>query len=949
MGALPDSGHIVSGVSAGVAGRQGPGLVGRRAELERWSGLLAGLPARGGLLIVSGEPGVGKTHLQRRFTGMAAEAGVRVLRMRCREGDAASAYRPLIETLAPLARPGRALAADVPDAYRTAVRTVRTLWEGGDADDSPLAIAESAVRTLSLLAGADGLVLAVDDAQWADPDTFAVLQHLARTVDATPVTVSVTVRAGTSGDQYAARLADAEGAVLLELPRLDRAEQAALISARLGSEPPADLVEFVSARAEGLPLAIEELLTDLVRSGALRREDGRWWVEAGSLHRASSPSIDAAVRARLAGVSPQAVPVAVAVALRDDETTWDEAAEITAQPGDVVAAALRELVEADLLVPVGRARFRYRHGLIRDAVLAAASPSLAQDLAGQVATDLSRRAGTDPDRLARLSALWMRAGNADAAARAGTAAAWRWLTRGTAATAVASALAAAESRAAGPLRAAAVDALTEALTRTGHFAEALDRLEDALAGAAVPEGGWRAATYCRAARCALETGAPAAARHHLDIAERVGGADAEACTLRTTLAFEAGESEASATLARQAVALAEASGSAHELGAALLVEARVLRGRDPADALPVLERLLALAESHELGTLHERALLELGLIDRLTTGRCDRLERAHQLAIERLSLHTQAVAETNLWSVLLQRGELDEAERMLRHAVELSRRHRLRTALPATAQLVLHEASRGRGDAAAALAQTLRGTPAEDGAAFYAALYRDDPRTALAVIAHAAGHLNRIPDARPAPVRGLHALLCAVERDDAQAAADAAAAGYGSWYNRGLVRLAEAVIAGRRDGSQAADALADAAYRDLEPFTPIAALATTLVATRASEDGWGAPDAWLISAREHFAALGNESMRRRCDALLRSAGFPVPRRGRGDAEVPARLRQLGITSREMDVLLLVAEKLTNAQIAQRLTVSPRTVDTHVSRLIAKAGVAGRADLAALLS
>jgi non-specific serine/threonine protein kinase len=64
--------------------------------------------------------------------------------------------------------------------------------------------------------------------------------------------------------------------------------------------------------------------------------------------------------------------------------------------------------------------------------------------------------------------------------------------------------------------------------------------------------------------------------------------------------------------------------------------------------------------------------------------------------------------------------------------------------------------------------------------------------------------------------------------------------------------------------------------------------------------------------------------------------------------VPAHLERLGVTSREMDVLLLVVEGLTNAEVAERLVVSPGTVKGYVERLLAKTGAANRTGLAAYL-
>jgi DNA-binding NarL/FixJ family response regulator len=82
--------------------------------------------------------------------------------------------------------------------------------------------------------------------------------------------------------------------------------------------------------------------------------------------------------------------------------------------------------------------------------------------------------------------------------------------------------------------------------------------------------------------------------------------------------------------------------------------------------------------------------------------------------------------------------------------------------------------------------------------------------------------------------------------------------------------------------------------------------------------------------------------------LLTEAGAPTRRRGRGESAVPARLSALGITSRELDVLKLVAEGLSNRQIAARLYLSPRTVENHVATLLRRTGTDSRGRLAAFV-
>jgi DNA-binding NarL/FixJ family response regulator len=74
-----------------------------------------------------------------------------------------------------------------------------------------------------------------------------------------------------------------------------------------------------------------------------------------------------------------------------------------------------------------------------------------------------------------------------------------------------------------------------------------------------------------------------------------------------------------------------------------------------------------------------------------------------------------------------------------------------------------------------------------------------------------------------------------------------------------------------------------------------------------------------------------------CKRLLAEAGESVPRRGRG----------AGVTSRETDVLQLIAEGRTNREIAERLYVSVNTIKTHIGNLLAKTGAPSRAAVAEL--
>ena len=123
--------------------------------------------------------------------------------------------------------------------------------------------------------------------------------------------------------------------------------------------------------------------------------------------------------------------------------------------------------------------------------------------------------------------------------------------------------------------------------------------------------------------------------------------------------------------------------------------------------------------------------------------------------------------------------------------------------------------------------------------------------------------------------------------------------------------------------------------------------ARLLVAGEAASAGWGEPEPWLRESLAYYKATGYTGLARFAKRTLRELGLPVPRRGRGDSDVPSELAALGVTSREMDVLHLVADGLGNREIASRLYLSPRTVKSHVASLFRKTGARHRMDLVSL--
>jgi DNA-binding CsgD family transcriptional regulator len=94
--------------------------------------------------------------------------------------------------------------------------------------------------------------------------------------------------------------------------------------------------------------------------------------------------------------------------------------------------------------------------------------------------------------------------------------------------------------------------------------------------------------------------------------------------------------------------------------------------------------------------------------------------------------------------------------------------------------------------------------------------------------------------------------------------------------------------------------------------------------------------ALIAEVREMADRIGSAPLQSRADELARLG------RGRGQDEEPWR----PLTAREFEVARLIAEGLTNAEIAEQLTIAPKTASSHVEHILAKLGVTRRAEIAA---
>jgi ATP/maltotriose-dependent transcriptional regulator MalT len=156
-------------------------------------------------------------------------------------------------------------------------------------------------------------------------------------------------------------------------------------------------------------------------------------------------------------------------------------------------------------------------------------------------------------------------------------------------------------------------------------------------------------------------------------------------------------------------------------------------------------------------------------------------------------------------------------------------------------------------------------------------------------------------------------------------------------WNRQFNLLAEAVLHGRDGAVAKADHAVAQVQQLAEPYAMTRHLGLRLVAEAAYADGWGDPVGWLRRAEDYFHQADVPAVAIACRGLLRRFGASVQQRRSGTDRVPADLRELGVTVREFEVFELLARRLGNRGVADRLHISPRTVEKHVASLLVKTG------------
>ena len=935
------------------------GLYGREAEISQLSHALDRAAAGHlAVVLVEGEPGIGKTRLLAEALGAARGRGLQVATAGAEELEGSRPFGVIAEALGCVrsaADPQRAAIAELLAAH-------------GHGHGGPITVSSDpglqfrAVDALTDLAEELALraplVIGLDDLQWADPSSLLTLSALGPRLADLPVALLGCFRQVPRGPVLA-RVLDSlggAGAAWLALRRLADGAVSGLVTETLGAEPgPALLAQL--AGAAGNPLFVTELLGALVQDGSLRTAAGRAEVTGLTL----PPTLRLTILRRLSSLPEETLRALRPASILGSSFSLTDLSTTTERPVLALSLDLADALAARVLADDG-ARLRFRHDLIRDAIYT--------DLPGSVRLALHREAG---QRLAEAGAPARQvAEQLGRGAAVGDAEAIGWLTRAAREAAASSPDTAADllARAVG-LMAAGDPARDRALAERARSLLMAGRITDAVAESRSLLGAGHDPSAAASARSCLGQallmqGQLEDARRELDQAvasplltgaERaialgwacgsrwaLGDLDGAAATAERVRpeAAAAGHHVATSIALTGLAQVAEHRAQLHQ-ARQLIDEAVRLADESPGHAghgFPVhMHRGHILVGLDQIGAARatlatgRRISEELGVrwplvsyqaflgLTEFAAGEWDdataELEASIGLAEETSETFNLVLSHNLLALIRLHRNDLPGAEQAAAAAERLlagaGPRHRTYGAMWARALLL--EAGGQAAAACTALAALWDQYAERDMALEYPALGPDLVRLALA-----AGRASRA-------------------REAAAAVAAIAAANRVPWLTGAALRCQ-----GLATGDAALLAAAVDAYAGGPRPLDRALAAEDAGRALAQHGDTGRARDFLEQAVAGYEQLDAARDLARTEALLRDLGIHRGRRG------PRGRPKYGwpsLTETELTVTGLVAEGLSNPQIGARLYVSRRTVQTHLAHIFAKLDITSRAQLAAI--
>jgi len=369
-------------------------VFGREVEIRRIDELIGSVvEGSGQVLVLAGEAGIGKSHLARAAMARARTAGALV------GSGGADEFEQQ--------RPGRMLAAlcaglgvDFDDLRRPVSEAE------GPLIDPAYSVVERFVDAVEHLGVARPLLLVVEDLHWADELSLRAIGSIVRRVGPLPVGVVATLRPTPRPPRLHRFLQVCEraGGEALHLAGLDAAAVANLVASQTGAALGESLRQRLEAAA-GNPLFVTELIQALDDEGALRIQAGVIETDAASV----PAGLASTVTQRVAALAPDAIEFLRLASLLGGQFRLDELATIAGRTVVDVAGRLREAVDAGLITGQGT-ELTFRHDLLREAVYTDIPPAIRADLHLAAGRALAATGAPAP-KVARHLAVGSRAGD----------------------------------------------------------------------------------------------------------------------------------------------------------------------------------------------------------------------------------------------------------------------------------------------------------------------------------------------------------------------------------------------------------------------------------------------------------------------------------------------------------------------------------------------------------
>jgi predicted ATPase len=353
----------------------------------------AALGGQASLVMLVGEPGIGKTRLAEEAGEYSRLRGAQVLVGRCYEGEAASPYSSFVEVIREYisTRPDDELQAELGNKAPDLAKLVPEIREripdlpppqSADPNGERMRLFDSVAAFLVNASRANPIMLHLEDLHWADKPSLSLLQHLARRYKGSRLLVVGTYRdveldrnhplSTVVGDLRRERLCQR-----MLLHGFSESEVRELIQAisqqEIGEGSGEAFVRAILRETEGNPFFIEEVLRHLVESGALYRSDERWVTDPRAISEMKVPEdVRDVIGRRLARLSESGNRVLEAAAVLGREFEFEVLSLMSGLGMDAMVTAVEEALSRRLVVETqdgGRPRYAFTHALVRQTLV----------------------------------------------------------------------------------------------------------------------------------------------------------------------------------------------------------------------------------------------------------------------------------------------------------------------------------------------------------------------------------------------------------------------------------------------------------------------------------------------------------------------------------------------------------------------------------------------------